>query len=58
MDFGQILMIASILGVITSIFTMAFPRVFSGICSVEKAKRFSHWELFISIVLFFIGMNI
>lgn len=58
MDFGQVLMIAGILGVITSIFTMVFPKAFSQFCSVEKAKKFSHWEFLISIILFIVGMNV
>lgn len=68
MDIGQLFMVVGIVAFLHSLFSMAFPgfseKMFRSIrlkslCSTkEKILKTAHWELFFSIVIFIIGMNI
>ncbi|MCX6749650.1 MAG: hypothetical protein NTW17_02810 [Candidatus Pacearchaeota archaeon] len=68
MDFGQIMLLVGILGIIDSIIAMSFPKFTSKIYhklrfrefgTTEKSvKKIAVTEFIISLVLCLIGMNI
>ena len=68
MDFGQIVMLIGILGIIDSLIAMSFPSLTSKIYkklmfrefgTTEKSiKKIASSEFIISLVLILVGMNI